>query len=176
MVLVVSLCVRRRASASRRSSAPPTTTIELSLGWRGFRTPVVSKNTNELKTLANRGVSDRHVSALIGEASLQGDVCVLCWPPAFAAVPQYLIHTSVELLPLSELDKRLSRAYGSSVSLQQASALRHGFRSTRMRDLGHPTLHSLGGNDNSNSTAEPELSPKKRHLGKVRWPPKECLQ
>jgi len=31
--------------------------------------PVVSKNTNEPRTLANRGVSDRRVSALIGEAS-----------------------------------------------------------------------------------------------------------
>ena len=77
---------------------------------------------------------------------LQDDVCVLRLPPAFAAVPPYLVHTSVELLPLSEPDKRLSHTYGSSVSLQQASALRHGFRSTRIRDLGHPTLARVGTN------------------------------
>ena len=47
---------------------------------------------------------------------LQGDVCVLCLPPAFAAVPQYLVHTPVELLPLIEPDKRISHTYGSSVS------------------------------------------------------------
>ena len=47
---------------------------------------------------------------------LQDDVCVLCWPPAFAAVPQYLVHTPVELLPLIEPDKRISHTYGSSVS------------------------------------------------------------
>ena len=29
---------------------------------------VVSKNTNETKTLVNRGISDRRVSALIGNA------------------------------------------------------------------------------------------------------------
>ena len=31
-------------------------------------TPVVSKNTNETKTLVNGGISDRRVSALIGNA------------------------------------------------------------------------------------------------------------
>ena len=73
---------------------------------------------------------------------LQGDVCVLCLPPAFAAVPQYLVHTPVELLPLIEPDKRISHTYGSSVSHQRASALRQGFRSTRIRDVGHPTWAS----------------------------------
>ncbi len=36
-------------------------------------------------------------------------------PPAFAAVPQYLFHITVDLLPLTEPDKRLSHASGSSV-------------------------------------------------------------
>ena len=39
---------------------------------------------------------------------LQENVCFLCYPPAFAAVPQDLFHTSVALLPLTEPDKRLS--------------------------------------------------------------------
>jgi len=39
---------------------------------------------------------------------LQEKVCILCLPPAFAAVPQYLFHTSVVRLALSEPDKRLS--------------------------------------------------------------------
>ena len=47
---------------------------------------------------------------------LQDDVRLLRWPPAFAAVPQYLVHTPVELLPLSEPDKRISHTSGSSVS------------------------------------------------------------
>ncbi len=37
------------------------------------------------------------------------------FPPAFAAVPQYLVHISVALLPLTEPDKRLSHTSGSSV-------------------------------------------------------------
>ena len=36
-------------------------------------------------------------------------------PPAFAAVPQYLFHITVELLALTEPDKRLSHTSGSSV-------------------------------------------------------------
>jgi len=36
-------------------------------------------------------------------------------PPAFAAVPQYLVHITVELLSLTEPDKRLSHTSGSSV-------------------------------------------------------------
>ena len=39
---------------------------------------------------------------------LQENVCFLCFPPAFAAVPQDLFHTSVALLPLTEPDKQLS--------------------------------------------------------------------
>ena len=37
------------------------------------------------------------------------------FPPAFAAVPQYLLHITVELLPLTEPDKRISHTSGSSV-------------------------------------------------------------
>ena len=37
-------------------------------------------------------------------------------PPAFAVVPQYLFHVPVDLLPLSEPDKRLSHTSGSSAS------------------------------------------------------------
>ena len=37
------------------------------------------------------------------------------FPPAFAAVPQYLVHISVDLLSLTEPDKRLSHTSGSSV-------------------------------------------------------------
>ena len=37
------------------------------------------------------------------------------FPPAFAAVPQYWVHITVELLPLTEPDKRLSHTSGSSV-------------------------------------------------------------
>ena len=36
------------------------------------------------------------------------------FPPTFAAVPQYLVHITVELLALTEPDKRLSHTYGSS--------------------------------------------------------------
>ena len=36
-------------------------------------------------------------------------------PPAFAAVPQYFVHTIVVPLPLSEPDKRISHTSGSSV-------------------------------------------------------------
>jgi len=36
------------------------------------------------------------------------------FPPAFAAVPHYLFHITVELLALSEPDKRLSHTSGSS--------------------------------------------------------------
>src|SRR5512139_717148 len=36
-------------------------------------------------------------------------------PPAFAVVPQYLFHIPVDLLPLSEPDKRISHTSGSSV-------------------------------------------------------------
>ena len=39
---------------------------------------------------------------------LQENVCFLSFPPAFAAVPQDLFHTSVALLPLTEPDKQLS--------------------------------------------------------------------
>jgi len=37
------------------------------------------------------------------------------FPPAFTTVPQYLVHITVELLPLTEPDKRLSHTSGSSV-------------------------------------------------------------
>ena len=37
------------------------------------------------------------------------------FPPAFAAVPQYFVHITVELLSLTEPDKRLSHTSGSSV-------------------------------------------------------------
>ena len=37
------------------------------------------------------------------------------FPPALAAVPQYLVHITVELLSLTEPDKRLSHTSGSSV-------------------------------------------------------------
>ncbi len=40
---------------------------------------------------------------------LQANVCVLCMPPSFPAVPQYLGHTSVVPQPLAEPDKQLSR-------------------------------------------------------------------
>ena len=38
------------------------------------------------------------------------------FPPAFAAVPQYLVHITVELLPLTEPDKRISHTSGSSAA------------------------------------------------------------
>ena len=59
---------------------------------------------------------------------LQDDVRLLRWPPAFAAVPQYLVHTAVELLPLTEPDKRLSQHPAPRPVIQRASARRHGFR------------------------------------------------
>lgn len=37
-------------------------------------------------------------------------------PPAFAAVPRYLVHITVDLLPLTEPDKRLSHTSGSSAN------------------------------------------------------------
>ena len=39
---------------------------------------------------------------------IQDEVGFLCFPPAFAAVPQYFIHIIVALLSLSEPDKQLS--------------------------------------------------------------------
>ena len=50
---------------------------------------------------------------------LQENVCFLCYPPAFAAVPQDLFHTLVALLPLTEPDKRLShiRLFSSPFSM-----------------------------------------------------------
>ena len=39
---------------------------------------------------------------------LQADVGVLCLPPGFPVVPQYLGHTSVAPQPLTEPDKQLS--------------------------------------------------------------------
>ena len=39
---------------------------------------------------------------------LQAEVRVLCLPPGFPAVPQYLGHTLVVPRPLTEPDKRLS--------------------------------------------------------------------
>ncbi len=67
---------------------------------------------------------------------LQDEVGVLCLPPAFAAVPQYVIHTRVALQPLSEPDKRLSQHPAPRSVIQQASALRQEFRSLRMRGVG----------------------------------------
>ena len=43
-----------------------------------------------------------------GLPMLQADVGVLCLPPGFPVVPQYLGHTSVALQPLTEPDKQLS--------------------------------------------------------------------
>ena len=37
------------------------------------------------------------------------------FPPTCVAVPQHWVHITVELLPLTEPDKRLSHTYGSSV-------------------------------------------------------------
>ena len=57
------------------------------------------------------------------------------FPPAFAAVPQYLFHITVALLPLSEPDKRLSHTSGSSV--------RHSVRlrsTTRVQVFADPEL------------------------------------
>ena len=43
-----------------------------------------------------------------GLPMLRADVCVLCYPPGFPAVPQYLGHTPVVPQPLTEPDKQLS--------------------------------------------------------------------
>ena len=50
---------------------------------------------------------------------LQDDVCFHRLPPAFAAVPQYLVHTPVELLPLSEPDLCGAYGYGKSDTWRQ---------------------------------------------------------
>ncbi len=71
---------------------------------------------------------------------VEDDVCFLRLPPAFAAVPQYLVHTPVELPPLSEPDKRLSHTSGSSVAIQQVPAYDTGFR---ISVSGFPTEDSL---------------------------------
>jgi len=39
---------------------------------------------------------------------LKENVCFLCFPAAFAAVPQDLFHTPVAILPITETDKQLS--------------------------------------------------------------------
>ena len=47
---------------------------------------------------------------------LQDDVCVLCWPSAFATVPQYLVHTSGVLhptMPAADFRYAFGSPYGS---------------------------------------------------------------
>ncbi len=58
------------------------------------------------------------LSSRRGASKLQDEVCFLCLPPGFPAVPQYFIHTKVALQPLSEPYKRLShiRLLGRSFS------------------------------------------------------------
>ena len=59
-------------------------------------------------------------------------------PPAFAAVPHYLIHFAVDLLSLTEPDKRLSHTSGSSV--------RHSVRlrsTTRVQVFAEPGFRPL---------------------------------
>ncbi len=56
------------------------------------------------------GVSSRQETSVTTGQSLFS-----LFPPAFAAVPQYWVHITVELLSLTEPDKRLSHTSGSSV-------------------------------------------------------------
>ena len=94
---------------------------------------------------------------------LQDDVCVLGWPPAFAAVPQDLVHAPVVLLPLSEQDKRLSQTSGSSMS-HSARARRHDGRA----GAGLPRATSVMG-----SGGTPTSGPDKpfRLSMSGQWPP-----
>ncbi len=60
------------------------------------------------------------------------------FPPAFAAVPQYLFHVAVDLLSLTEPDKRLSHTSGSSV--RPSVRLRP---TTRVQVFAEPNLRPL---------------------------------
>ena len=52
---------------------------------------------------------DSGVSSRRGAPKLQDEVCFLCLPPGFPAVPQYFVHTRLSRPPLSEPCLRYSR-------------------------------------------------------------------
>ncbi len=60
---------------------------------------------------------------------LQDDVCFLCFPPAFAAVPQYLVHTSGVLhptMPAADCRYALGSPYGSLSPIRDTQRLSRG--------------------------------------------------
>jgi len=64
-------------------------------------------------------------------------------PPAFATVPQYLFHVTVDLLALTEPDKRLSHTSGSSV--RHSGRLRSTTRVQVFAEPGFRPLHPSQG-------------------------------
>ena len=66
---------------------------------------------------------------------LQADVGVLCLPPGFPVVPQYLGHTSVVPQPLTEPDKQLSHI---RLFIQTFGVGLKGFIWIRIRTFGQP--------------------------------------
>ena len=60
---------------------------------------------------------------------LQDDVCFLCYPPAFAAVPQYLVHTSGVLhptMPAADCRYAMGSPCGSLSPLRDTQRLSRG--------------------------------------------------
>ena len=71
---------------------------------------------------------------------LQAEVCFLCLPPGFPAVPQYYSHTfGCSPVPLQKRASGFPIHTALRPIIQIASKLRNGFRSFRILTLGHPT-------------------------------------
>ena len=83
----------------------------------------------------------RYTSLRVGRSlpELQDEVRLLRLPPAFAAVPQYRVHTPGDSCPSQNRTSGFPRHPAPRGVIQRASALRHGFRSMRIRDVGQPT-------------------------------------
>ena len=83
----------------------------------------------------------RYASLRVGRSlpELQDEVRLLRLPPAFAAVPQYRVHTPGDSCPSQNRTSGFPRHPAPRGVIQRASALRHGFRSMRIRDVGQPT-------------------------------------
>ena len=71
--------------------------------------PLLANFSNSTETKCFRSFSSSRESPIT-----QGRCLFSLFPPAFAAVPQYFFHITVELLALPEPDKRLSHTSGSS--------------------------------------------------------------
>ena len=91
-------------------------------------------NTEQMNGFLLQVSSSRQEPSAIAGRSLFSPL-----PPAFAVVPQYLFHIPVDLLSLSEPDKRLSHTSGSSVG--PSVSLRSTTRVQVFADSGFRPLH-----------------------------------